>query len=163
MRTQALLKQLIKRETDFRREFLTGTVLTPLRALQFDQTGGGSPVWVASIEIGSNRPLIDVVVLASNDGTRRYAKVGKTVMLRMNTMGRYDAIGPADRVASTASVKTYNVGIATAVTAADFGYTFERVPFEWYANSGNPGESRWNDTFSTFPLTRVVDADGNPV
>jgi hypothetical protein len=164
MRMQALLKQLIKRELKFRQEHIVGTVLNDLKILQFDQSGTGAPVWVASIDIGSNRVLQDVIVLAGVDGTRRYAKVGRSVILRQNTMGRYDVVGPADRIGSLANVKTYTVGVAAPVTTGGTGFQYFRVPFIWYANLPNPPNAgRWNDGVSPFPFTQIQDADGNPI
>lgn len=163
MSQRALLKNLIRREVNFRKDFIIGTVLTDKRMFQFDQSVGGAPVFVTSVEIGSSRPLIDVIILAAADGSRRYADAGKTVMLSKNTMGRYDIIGPADRVAGEAVVKTYNMGSAAEVTSEGFGYSAFRVPFEWYGYGWATNDAKWADGDHPFRHVEIQDADGNPI
>ena len=85
--------------------------------------------------------------------------------LSRNTQGRFDVIGPGDRVAAVAVVKTYAVGNPVATTTANQGLQAQRVAHDFYQGPTppTPGTSLWNDGLTAYPLIRIVDGDGNPV
>ena len=155
------LNELIRREILARRE-LVGTVLQPLRLVNFDTTVGVT--WVTDVDIGGGNFLVNVPVKAGADGTRFYAGLGHSVKLNRNTLGRVDIVGPADKVLSDQqSFKTYSLGVPSAVTAATLGFQFDQVAFEFYQNAAFPGASFWADGVTPFPLVRILDGAGNPV
>lgn len=158
-----LLKPFVRREI-LARQDRVGRVVSQ-RELK-PRNSGGSPVWVCDVDIGANRLIRNVPIKAtSSAGARFYAERGQTVLLRRNTQGRYDIVGPADRLSSIAGISTYEVGDSTALTAAQLGFTFQREPFEFYQGPTppTPGTSLWNDGVTPFPLVRILDADGNEV
>lgn len=157
------LKRLMRREIGARSEHITGTVLSVRRLEDLD--GASSATWVVDIDVGAGEVLRGVSVKAGAGGERFYAGLGMTVKLARNTQGRFDAIGPGDRVNSIAVVKTYQLGVDVPTATANQGLVGERVPFEHYEGPtpGTPGTSLWADGSTSFPLIRIVDGDGNPV
>ena len=149
-------------EVQARSETIVGTVLTDPELVKVD---GTKPVWVCDVDVGAVEPVRGALIKGGSDGERFYAHVGMAVKLSRNTQGRFDVIGPSDRVAGLATVKTYNLSSATAVATTTLGLQTQRVAFEFYEGptSGTPGTSLWNDGVTPYPLVRVVDQDGNPV
>jgi hypothetical protein len=152
-----LLKPFIRREIRSRQD-LTGRVMTAMTLREFNT--GSAPVWVCDVDLGSNRLMRDVPIKGNANGSRFYAQRGQTVLMRRNTQGRYDIIGPADRLTAAGNVKTYTLGNGTPVTNTPQGFSFELVPFEFYKGTGT---SLWNDGTTPFPYVRLLDALGNPV
>lgn len=157
------LKRLMRREIAARSETITGTVLSIPRLEDLD--GQGSATWVVDVDVGAGEVLRSVGVKAGSDGERFYAGLGATVKLARNTQGRFDAIGPGDRVNAIAVVKTYQIGVDAPTASANQGLAGERVPYEFYKGPtpGTPGTSYWNDGVHPYPYVRIVDGDGNPV
>lgn len=159
------MKRLMRREIAARTEHITGTVLS-IRRLE-DLDGASSATWVVDVDVGAGEVLRSVSVKAGAGGERFYAGLGMTVKLARNTQGRFDAIGPGDRVNSIAKVKTYRLGVSAPTATSNQGLAGERVPFDFYEGPtpGTPGTSFWNDgdPAHSFPLIRIVDGDGNPV
>ncbi len=155
------LRHIIRKEIRARRD-LTGTVLQQRELVSFE-VGGGAPVWVARVDIGTNRPLDNVLIKGGSSGVRFFAERGQSVLLRLDAQGRYYIVGPAARLTGATVKKTYALGVATPATSATLGFQFIRDPFEFYENIGNPGASRWNDGVTPFPSVRVLDQAGNPV
>lgn len=155
-----MIKGLIRREIEARKD-LVGTVLKKRELVQFDGTGA-TGVWVVDVDVGGNRVLRDVPVKAGSDGSRFYADINQTVLLRRNTQGRFDVIGPADRVAAQAVEKEYDLQAGTEVSSRSVGFTVNKVPFEFY-QGGGVGASRWNDGVTPFPKVQILDGDGNEV
>lgn len=157
------LKRLMRREILSRQEQITGTVLSVRKLADLDNNN--SATWVVDVDIGAAEPLRDVAVKAGADGERFYAGLGMTVRLARNTQGRFDVIGPGDRVNAVAVKKVYTLGVDTPVSSANQGFSVERVAFEFYEGPtpGTPGTSYWNDSVHAFPLVRIVDGDGVPV
>jgi len=155
----------MRREVDQQREII-GKVISHRKMKDQDLVVPtfGSPKWVVDVDIGKNRPLRDVPIKAGGEGSHFYADLGQTVRLHRNAQGRYDIIGPGDRVTATTQITEYDLTSGDETAASTLGFTFQIVPFEYYANlpSGD-GNSRWNDTVTPFPLVRVVDSLGNPV
>lgn len=156
------LRRLVRQEIKARREFLVGTVLLPLEVRPYDATMVGAPTWTTSVEVSSTRVLEEVPVKAGSDGSRAYAALGATVLLRRNAQGRFEVVGPGDRVAAFQEVKEYDFGVPTPTTTQTVGFTTRREPFEFYQGSGPPN-SLWNDGVTPFPKTTIVDPNGNPV
>jgi len=149
-------------EVKARSETILGTCLTDPALKKLD---GTKPVWVCDVDVGAVEPVRDALVKGGSDGERFYAHVGMAVKLSRNTQGRFDVIGPSDRVAGEATVKTYTLASPTPVATTTVGLQTQRVAFEFYEGptSGTPGTSLWNDGVNPFPLVRVVDQDGFPV
>jgi hypothetical protein len=162
-RTTVGLKRLIRREVDARAQLAIGTVISRLKL--YDDDGLGSATWVCDVAVGKLRPLRDVQVKAGADGSRFYASLGHTVQLARNTQGRFDVVGPGDRLATIAKVKKYKLGDSTPVSTSNLGLTVEVLPFEYLKGPtpGTPGTSLWGDGVTPLKTVRVVDGDGNPV
>lgn len=135
------LKNLILREIRARKDFLVGTVVSSPVLRTFDASAFGAETWVVRVDVGGNR-ILDNVPVKAVEGSRFYAQLGQSVLLRKNAQGRYDVVGPADRLATAAVAKQYdlNAGLLTATETR--GFTFQREPFEFYGGSkalkGNP-------------------------
>lgn len=156
----SLLKRIIRNE-DRGRRFRYGTIVSDPTLQNFNT--GTAPVWVADVDLGSNRVLKDVLIKGIGGNPRFHAQRGQTVRLERNAVGRLDIVGPGDKLAGIAIKKTYDLGVATETTSASLGFQFIVDPFEFYANLPNPGFSRWNDGTTPWPSRRVLDAQGNPV
>lgn len=158
------LKTLIAREIRVKEPTIVGTVIRRREMKVFDQSAGGSPVWVCDVEVGSNRFLKDVPIKAGSDGSRFYADIGQTVQLKQNALGRYQVIGPGDLLASALVIKYYSLTTGNETSSALQGFTFQKVAFEFYKGPTPPtaGTSLWSDGVTPFPFTRIVDANGNP-
>ena len=154
------MRTLIRREFLARKEFITGRVLTQPSITSFDVAG--STVWVVAVDVGGFRHLEDVPVKMVN-GSRGYATTDSSVLLRRNTAGRYDIVGPADRSTGITKKKTYTIDTPTETSATDLGFTFRLETFIWYATAGPASVSAWADGLTTFPKLTITDADGNPV
>ena len=151
------LKQVLRREIKARQD-LVGTVVEQRRIREFNVSA--APVWVCSVDIGGNRILKNVPIKGGNNGGRSFAERGQAVILRRNTQGRFNIIGPSDRLSAIATVKTYNVGDLTPVATTTEGFNIVIDPFEFYENGA--GTSFWNDGVTPFPSVRILDQLGNP-
>ncbi len=154
-----LLKTVIRREIRARRD-LVGTVFSQRELRQFNT--GAAPVWVCSVNIGGNRILRNVPIKGAGSGERFYAELGQAVLLRRNTQGRYDIVGPSDKLSAIATKKTYNIGAAAVVATTTEGFQISQEIFDFYKGTGPPN-SLWADGVTPFPLVRILDAAGNPV
>jgi len=152
------LHKLVRREIKNMQENIVGTVLSKLTLSDFDNQGSG--VWVCDVEIGSNNYLKDVPVKALSN--RFHAQLGQSVLLRKNARGRYEVIGPGDRIAKPIRRIGYNLSTQIGGTPVDIGFSFDRVAFSYYATVTG-GFSYWDDGVTPFNLVRIVDADGIPV
>jgi hypothetical protein len=102
----------------------------PLELANFDV--GNNEVWVArSIAIGTERLLTDVPVKAVNR-SRFYAQLGASVLLKRNAQGRFDCVGPADRLHTPAVKKSYNLNTQAVTDTVTVGFTLHRAPFNYY-------------------------------
>jgi hypothetical protein len=156
------LRGLIKREIKGRQQFIVGKILSLPSLVNFEVTA--APRWVVDVDIGANRPLRRVPIKGGSDGQRFYANLGQTVLLRRNAFGRYEVVSQGDRVTGdTSSFKTYTLDDPNAKTSSSLGFRADPVTFIFYANIGDPGNSRWADGTTPFPLVRVLDGAGNPV
>ncbi|MGH3995846.1 MAG: hypothetical protein ACRDTJ_00095 [Pseudonocardiaceae bacterium] len=155
------LKKLIRREVDTQRQTLVGRVISEMRIADVD--GNGSGVFVCQVEIGANRRLIDVPVKSQRG--RNFAQLGQTVLLRRNAQGRYEVIGPGDRISTPVEIRTYDLATQVNTGSTDFGFSYQRVPFDFYQtlSVGAPLGVLWGDGVTPFGLVRQVDAQGNPV
>jgi len=135
------IKNVIRREVLARQQTIVGTVIRQRQISSFDSSIDGAPVWNCDVEIGSNRILMSVPIKLSGTGRAFYADRGQTVLLRRNAQGRFEIIGPGDRITSPLVIKTYNVSDGSEVTSTSRGTTFEVVPLEFYQGTsmkGNP-------------------------
>lgn len=152
----ANVRQLIKREIQSSREYIVGQVLTQPEISLYTPL---STMWVCDVTIGDDlRRLEKVPIKALINGDRGYARAGQTVLLRKNTAGRYDIIGPADRVTGKVVKKTYTIDLPTETSSANLGFATRREPFEYYGIN-----AAWNDGVTPFPLVTITDPDGNPI
>ncbi len=157
------LKRLMRREILARSEHLQGTVLS-IRRLE-DLDAANTATWVVDVDVGADQVLESIGVKAGSDGERFYAGLGMTVKLARNTEGRFEVIGPGDRLNAIAVKKLYTLGVDVPTGSENIGLSIERVAFEFYKGPtpGTPGTSYWNDGNHAFPLVRIIDGDGNPV
>lgn len=125
------LRRLIRQEIIARQQTIIGKVLS--QRVRKDYDAGGGPVWVVDVDVGGERIMRDVLVKGGSDGTTRYADRGQTVALRRNSLGRFDVIGPGDKVIGTTVVIDYVV--ATGIdngTGVDFGFSHIARPYSFY-------------------------------
>ena len=155
------IQRLIRREVGAQQKERVGTVVGDLRLIDFD--GNGAGVWVVDVEVGGNNVLRDVPVKAQI--SRFYAQLGQTVTLRDTAKGRPEIVGPGERISGTLETIAYNLETQVGGAAVDSGFTFERVPFSFYAtlDAAAPLGVLWADGVTAFNLVRIVDAQGNPV
>ncbi len=149
-------KELIRREFLSRKELLVGTVIGSRRPDRFDGTSPGAGVmWLCDVEIGSNNPLLNVPIKSGADGGRFYANAGQTVLLRRNLLGRFQVVGPGDRVAAQMEVIEYGAVSKDIVVQTQQGFTEVVDAFEFYqgpaAMLGNP-----SITFTLNTIARTV-------
>lgn len=152
-----LLKTVMRREIRARRD-LVGTVVSQRELIEFNL--GASPVWVCDVDVGGNRIMCNVPIKGAETGQRFFAELGQAVALRRNTQGRYDIVGPSDKLSAIAVRKTYTLGVATPVATINEGFQISREPFEFYEGTAT---SLWNDGTTPFPLVRILDGQGNPI
>ena len=155
------LKKLSRREIRAQNDSLIGTIIKAPNVIIFDANDAGC--WVVDVEIGSNQYLKDVPVKAIEN--RFYAQLGQIVSLRRNAQGRFEVVGPGDRVTSPMVIKEYNIGVTSAVSSTDYGFGYDRVPFSYYAtlDGGAPLGVVFGDGSTPFNYVRIVDAQGSPV
>ncbi len=158
------LQRLISREIRNARELIVGTVVGGQQLLNFDNSGGsGSGVFVCDVEIGSNNLLRKVPIKASQ--TRFYAQLGQTVLLRRNANGRYEVIGPGDRLSQAVQTTAYDLSTGAGGTTVASGFSFVKRPLSYYATlkTGPASGVIWNDGTTPFNLVEIVNAQGQVV
>ena len=139
-------------------KLLTGTSYF----ISFVNGQGAGAIWAQTVEIGSNRMISNVPVKAVN-GRRSYANRGATVLLRRGAQGRYEVIGPGDRVSGAQIKKTYTFGVLAETSTVTIGFTTRAEVFDFYKTGGSPGPSRWNDGATPFPKVTLLDGAGTEV
>lgn len=160
-------RNLIRQEIKAREQTIVGTALGNPEIVAFDASaaggGSGAPVWTIPVEISSNRVLLEVPVKANGAGSRAYARRNATVLLRRNAQGRFEVIGPGDRVAGVQVKKTYAFGAVVPTTTDSEGFVAQVEPFEFYQGAGPPN-SLWGDLATPFPIVRIIDqSTGLPI
>jgi hypothetical protein len=156
------LQKFVRREIGNKRATRVATVISEMRITDFD--GQSSGVWVVDLEVGSSRPMVNVPVKA--DKNRFYAQLGQSVEIRRNAHGRWEVVGPGDHIAATMVVRTYDLETQTQQSTANAGFSFNRVPFSYYAtlDGGAPLGVLWADGATPFGLVQIIDdATGLPV
>lgn len=136
-------KQLIRREFLARKETIVGTVIGGMRAVRFDGIVPGAGVLiVCDVDVQTNRPLFNVPVKGGADGGRFYAGLGQTVLLRRNLLGRFQVVGPGDRVSAPLVTIEYDLTTKVPVSTSTRSFAIVVDPFEYYmgpkAMKGNP-------------------------
>jgi len=126
------LKRLVTREIFAKRDTIIGTVVSAVELRAFDATN--KEVWVASIATGSERFLLDVPIRSVNR-SRFYAQLGASVLLKRNAQGRWDVLGPADRVNVAAVKRSYRFRTGEMTGSSTVGFALDRVPFSYYQGS----------------------------
>lgn len=138
-----------------------GTVLTAPKLLQVTAQTETSPV--CDVDVGGDEVIRDVRIRANAAGSRSYARVGAPVLLARNAAGRFEIIGPGDRVRGAGNVTLLDESDDSTSAGAGSGFTTRVEAFEFYESGGSPGPSRWNDGSTPFPAITILDGDGNPV
>jgi hypothetical protein len=128
-------RDLIQREIASREPLMVGTIVGGRRLTRFDGTGPGAGImFVCDVEVGSNRPLLNVPIKSAGDGSRFYALDGQVVLLRRNLLGRWQVVGPGDRANSRKTTKNFNLVTQAQVGGDELLGTARVVdPFEHYA------------------------------
>lgn len=147
------LQRLIQREFASKEAIRIVTVIGDRRMLEFSPTTT-APVWVTDVELGGGKPLRNIPIKSIN-GSMFYAQRGQTVQIRKNALGRWQIVGPGDRLATTLVTKEYDLGSGSQVgNDINQGFTFQRQPYEFYQGptsmKGDPG-----------PVTFVANGGGD--
>lgn len=141
--TQFIRSEIIGREFEF-----IATVISEPQLIHFDLSGPseskGAPTWVVDLEIGGNRPALNIPIKASGSGSNFYAQLGQTVKVRRTALGRMFVVGPGDTTIATKNTNFYD--LVTQSTIPDStqatGFSRQILPFEFYmgptAMKGNP-------------------------
>lgn len=154
-------QQLINRQIEAREETRRATVLSEPVLKPFDTAGLRARVYTISVQIsGVERPIENVIVQSqTGTGGREYARIGKPVLIRRNAGGRWICVGPSDRTTGTGQIQILDESTEVAsAPSAGGGFTYQRVPFEYYANNG-----LWANGTTPFNFVRRLDANGNEV
>jgi len=155
--SSTVTQRLIARDLKSVRELRRGTVMTDIRALDFDQGGLTSTVFVVDVNIGAGNILRDVIVKsATGRGAREFAQPGKAVEVQRNAGGRWICIGASDRIKLTACVQELDESDDSASAVADEGFTYGRRVFTYYADNNAWGAAGFGNAV-------VLDAQGNEV
>lgn len=125
------LKAIIRREILARHQTMVGTVVSDQSLIEFDASASGSESWVVDVDIGSNRIIRDVVIKAGTRG-RFFAQRGQTVSLHRNSLGRFDIVGPADKLTGVANLNTYDINANTLTASSLTGFVTVFRPYEYY-------------------------------
>jgi hypothetical protein len=126
------IRELAREEIIAREQTIIGTVVRQRQLTEFDGSGGGAPCWVVDVDIGATRLVKDVPVKGGSGLRRTYADVGQTVALRRNALGRFDVIGPGDRVIGIRKTTGYNLATGASAAQPDEGYTTQIEPYSFY-------------------------------
>ncbi len=150
-------QQVVDRDIRARQEFRRGTVLTPILAKTFDTSGVNSTVFVVDVDIGTSRPVRDVIVKStSGKGGRAYAEVGKAVDIQRNQGGRWFCVGASDRTRSIGQVQEFNESTETFGAQVAEGFTTTIRPYDFFAINLTYGSTGWGGAI-------IVDSAGNEV
>ena len=163
-------KQLTAREIRRASDRMRGVVASAPTLKFFDPTGAASPTWVVDVDVGAEKLLRDVLVKLANErgGGRGYAREGAPVFLERDARGRWQVIGPGDRVPAQGNItlldETTDAGSAGGLT----GFTFLREVFDFYKGAApesffDPGADAdtlvWLRAYGS--SNRVVDGSSN--
>ena len=150
------IQRLIKREISNREPVRIVTVIGDRRMINMAAPTGqdpAAPMWVTDVEFGADKPMRNVPIKSIN-GNMFYAQRGQTVQLRRSTFGRWQIVGPGDRLNTVTTTKTYKLSTEVETASVDTGFTFAIRPFEFYMGPqsmrGNPSV-----TFTSITITRV--------
>jgi hypothetical protein len=127
-------RELIRQEIISREQTIVGKVVRGKRIVEFD---GSAPVWVVDVDIGAEKLLKKVPVKGGSTLKRSYVDVGQTVTLRRNALGRFDVVGPGDRVAGVTKTKSYDYATGTPTVLPDIGFGYQIESFDYYQGPRN--------------------------
>lgn len=156
------LQRLIKRESDSRRP-LVGTVIKKPFLISFD--AASSPVWAVDVDIGANRRLRNVPV-KNFGGSIRYADLNSAVKLENTLLGRFEVVGPAERVIGALQTQVYNLETQVPEGAAtNQGFTVRQEEFDYFEtlDGASASGTLWSNGVTPFEVFTLLDGDGNPV
>lgn len=160
------LKQLITREIKSVKEQIRGRMMTDPVQKEFDVVGMSELTWVADVDVGDDDQLLrDVPIKINGPKARFYARRDSPVFLEKNEQGRYQIIGPADRIRQQGSLCILDEDTEITTPSGDIGFTLVTQAFEFYQGPTppTPGTSFWNDGVHGFPEITKLDSDGNEV
>lgn len=151
-------QQLIDRDIRSRQETRRGTVLTDAKRVNFDPANVDRTVYVVDVDIGTSRPIRDVIVKSSSGiGGRAYAQVNKPVDIQRNQGGRWFCIGASDRTRAIGEIQEFDEATETFGAGVPDGFTSTIRPYNYWVDAANVYGSRgWGANI-------VVDSDGNEV
>lgn len=155
-------KRLIAREVAAAGDKLRGVVVSDPEQKLFRPAQTDAFTWIVNVDIGGNRLLRDVPVKVYGQKARSYAKLNQPVFLERDARGRYQVIGPSDRVPRQGNVTLLDEDDRTTSSGGLVGYTVTREVFEYYkGNLPTAGTGLWGT--KGFPKITVRDKDGNVV
>lgn len=153
------IQRLVQREVRSKEAIRIVTVIGDKRMLAMSP-GTTGPVWVTDVEFGSGRPMRNVPVKSIN-GSMLYADRGQTVQIRRSTLGRWQIVGPGDRLASIQNTREYDLtsGLQVGPTV-NTGFGFIVQPYEFYQG---PNSMKGNPSVEFFDTGthRIVRATGD--
>lgn len=157
------LKKLITREIKSVRQQIRGKVVSDPVQKNFDVSGGQFFTWVADVDVGGDQLLRDVPIKINGPKARFYARLFSPVFLEKDAQGRYQIIGPADRVTRQGNLIELDEDTDVFAAPIPIGFTTVIQAFEFYEGTGIPGGSLWNDGVHGFPEVTNFDDQGNEV
>ena len=150
-------RELVRQEIIAREQTIVGKVVRARKLVEFD---GSSAVWVVDVDIGAEKVLKKVPVKGGSGLRRSYADEGQTVVLRRNALGRFDVVGPGDRVAGVTKTKSYDYATGTPTVKPDIWFGVQIESFDYYQGPENPspGAPTENLTFTAGPPGTILRA-----
>jgi len=157
------VKQQISRELRRGRTKTRGRTTSDPYLHSIDPANKLYTTWVVDVDTGANRILKRVPIKANNRG-RGYARRCSPVFLERDARGRWQVIGPGDRVPQSGTKTLLNRATGATTPIAD-GVGFVVAPVDyldhWQENLG--GFSRFELQTHDYPGVKVIDPDGNEV
>lgn len=158
--------RFVRREIRAASDRMRGTVVSQPTQKFFRPTQSAAYTWVVDVDVGNTGEVLlrDVPVKISA-GTRFYARLGNAVFLERDARGRWQVIGPADRVQAQGNVTELDESDDSSTAAGQQGFTIVRPPFEFYEGdqAQAPGTSLWNNGVDAFPKVRILNGAGQEV
>ncbi len=158
------LNDLLRRDRRAHDKLVRGTIVSSPKRIKL-KSSQTEFTWVVDVDVNSNRPLLNVPIKIGPARSRSYAQLGRPVFVTRGTEGRWQVVGPADRVLAPITVTLWDEEADTTSAGTPIGATYERIPFSFFRGPtpGTPGTSLWADGVTPFGGSRMIDGDGDPI
>lgn len=116
---------------------IVGTIASPFYQLYDDQNNF---TWACDVDIGQEE-VLQAVPIATNNRDILYADIGKPVSLARAGNGKYQIVGLAKTVRSTAHIMYLSAGesLGAVFSEETIGYTVRRLTYEELDTCGGYG------------------------